>query len=189
MTLTADELFGGQLSEVGQHPTPAAPAVKVPKARKSAPVIQPPDAYTGPISFVILGQPASKANSRELVTIAGRPQLIKSKAALAYERSALMQIPPKVRLQLTCKLAMELRVYYETERSDLDESLVLDVLQNRTKLVPVPGTDKKERVLVQAGVYVNDRQVRERHVYHGIDAKNPRTELRIWSIASQEVLL
>ena len=33
------------------------------------------------IAFVILGEPASKANSRQIVTIAGRPSSIKSKKA------------------------------------------------------------------------------------------------------------
>jgi hypothetical protein len=195
---TAEELFGASVDEDPfgpvAVPAPAAAAKsKAVKARKPAPVIQPPDAYTGPISFVILGQPASKANSRELATVGPKDKrrmiFRKSDVALEYEELALKQIPPKYRLQLTCKLAMELRIFYANEQSDLDESIVLDVLQNRTRLVPIPGSDKKQRVLVQAGVYVNDRQVRERHVYHGIDAKNPRTELRIWSIDHQEALL
>lgn len=169
--------------------TASAPAAEPRRAKKAKQAQPEPSRYTGPIEFVILGQPASKANRRQLVTIAGRAQLIKSKEALAYEKMALAQIPPKFRLQLTGKLAMELRIFYSNEQSDLDESIVLDVLQNRTQLVPIPGTDKKKRVLVQAGVYVNDRQVRERHVYHGIDAKNPRAELKLWSIDPQETLL
>ena len=36
------------------------------------------------VNFVIHGEPASKANSRQLVTIRGRPAFIKSKKARDY---------------------------------------------------------------------------------------------------------
>ena len=36
------------------------------------------------IKFTIFGEPASKANSRQLVTIKGRPAFIKSKKALDF---------------------------------------------------------------------------------------------------------
>jgi hypothetical protein len=36
------------------------------------------------LSFTILGEPASKANSRRMVTVRGRPMLIKSQKALSY---------------------------------------------------------------------------------------------------------
>lgn len=45
------------------------------------------------IKFTIFGEAASKANSRKIVTIAGRPASIKSNKALAFEKAALMQIP------------------------------------------------------------------------------------------------
>ena len=32
----------------------------------------------------------------------------------------------------------------------------------------------------------NDRQVREKHVYHGIDRKNPRTEIALEAIQVQQ---
>jgi Holliday junction resolvase RusA-like endonuclease len=137
------------------------------------------------IRLVILGQPCSKANSRQIVTIKGRPTPIKSKEALAYERDALRQIPPAARQRLEGPLRMTIRIWYASERPDLDESLLLDVLQDRYE------TDKrtKERVLVQAGVYRNDRQVRERHVYHGIDRTNPRAEVEIEPMQAQQAEL
>lgn len=137
------------------------------------------------IRLVILGQPCSKANSRQIVTIKGRPTPIKSKEALAYERDALRQIPPAARQRLEGPVRLTIRIWYASERPDLDESLLLDVLQDRY------ATDKhtKERVLVQAGVYRNDRQVRERHVYHGIDRANPRAEVIVEPMQAQQAEL
>ena len=126
------------------------------------------------ISFTILGQPCSKANSRRLVQIAGRPAFIKSAEALAYERSALPQIPRAARQRLQGKLRLTAWIYYVSERPDLDASLIRDVLQDR-----YAKTKRGSRVLVQAGVYLNDRQVREEHYYHAIDKKNPRAEIEV----------
>lgn len=137
------------------------------------------------IRLTILGQPCSKANSRQIVTIKGRPTSIKSKEALAYERDALRQIPPAARRRLEGPLRMTIGIWYASERPDLDESLILDVLQDRWQRDKRTG----ERVLVQAGVYRNDRQVRERHVYHGIDRANPRAEIVIEPIVEQLGLL
>src|SRR4051812_672621 len=83
------------------------------------------------IAFTILGQPQSKANSRQLVTINDRPAFIKSKAARTFERDAVRQIPSFARQRLTGPVRVTLRLYYATERPDLDESIVLDVLQDR----------------------------------------------------------
>lgn len=127
------------------------------------------------IRFTILGEPASKANSRQLVSFGDRPAIIKSQKARDYERAAILQIPDAAKLMLAGKLRMTLRIYYATERPDLDESVVLDVLQAKFKI------DKrtKERSLVRRGVYLNDRQVREKHVFHAVDRRNPRAEIEI----------
>jgi Holliday junction resolvase RusA-like endonuclease len=115
--------------------------------------------------LVIYGEPCSKANSRRLVPRKckdGRVKLgsIKSQKALNWIDGAAKQIPfrPESDL-LTGKLVMFCKIYYASERPDLDESLVLDFLQGR--------------------VYKNDRQVRERHVYHFIDRENPRVEVLV----------
>lgn len=136
-----------------------------------------------PIAFRILGEPASKANSREIGLLKfrdketgeskSRPTVRKSDKAIAYERDALRQIPSWARQMLSVPVRVTLRIFYASERPDLDESVVLDVLQARYKRVG------EERVLIQRGVYVNDRQVREKHVYHGIDKANPRTEISV----------
>jgi Holliday junction resolvase RusA-like endonuclease len=121
------------------------------------------------IRFTILGEPASKANQRQLVNFGERAALIKSKKALAFEQDATYQIPVHARRMLEGPLRVTLRIFYRTERPDLDESVILDVMQARYK----------KGHLVRHGVYINDRQVREKHIYHGIDRANPRTEIEV----------
>lgn len=162
------------------------------------------------IRLTILGEPASKANSREIMMIGGtwarnddgsykrnekgkkireggRPMVIKSEKARKYEEDALKQIPPAAKQMLQGAVKMTIRIFYATERPDLDESIILDVLQSKFESVVdryeniAPGEYKKleKRICVRKGVYINDRQVRERHVYHAIDRKNPRAEIEV----------
>lgn len=136
------------------------------------------------VEFTIYGEAASKANSRKIVKINGKTRSAKSDKALGFERDALRQIPPAARVRMEGPVCVTLRMYYASERPDLDESLVLDVMQDRWKLQWIShlASQGKHRVLVQAGVYQNDRQVRERHVYHYIDRTNPRVEIVVEQI-------
>lgn len=138
------------------------------------------------IQFTIFGEVASKANSRQIVTIAGRPSSIKSKKARGYEADALKQIPPAARVRLDGPVRVTLRIFYASERPDLDESVVLDVMQDRWGKRE-KGDDM--RPLLQAGVYRNDRQVREKHVFHAIDRKNPRTEVLVEPLQAQQATI
>lgn len=140
------------------------------------------------IRFTILGEPASKANSRKIVAIAGRPSVIKSQKARSFEADALMQIPPAARQRLQGPVRVTLRIWYASERPDLDEAVVLDVLQDRYGKAPkdAQGNACGPRPLLQSGVYRNDRQVREKHVFHGIDRKNPRTEVIVEPLQAQQ---
>lgn len=112
------------------------------------------------IQFTIYGEPASKANSRQLVTNARtkRPMFIKSGKARDYEAAVKKQVRPISPL-LTGPLSITATIYYRTRRPDLDESIILDALQGL--------------------IYENDRQIREKHIYHGINKENPRTEIEI----------
>lgn len=142
------------------------------------------------IRFTILGEPASKANSRQIVRIAGRPSSIKSKKARTYEQDALPQIPPAARVRLEGPVRVTLRMWYASERPDLDESIVLDVLQDRySRTVPINPIVPGQRILVQSGVYRNDRQVREKHVFHAIDRKNPRVEVMVEPLQAQQAAM
>jgi len=110
----------------------------------------------------ILGNLQSKANSRRMI----RPGLvIKSKAALDFEQYALMQLksPMRGRKPFIKPVACEFTVHYQSRRSDLDTSLIRDILQ-------------------KAGVYLNDRQIEEAHEYRHIDKLNPRVEILVYEL-------
>lgn len=87
----------------------------------------------------------------------------KSDAAKTWLNSAAWQVPllseDQKHLLITGELSLTADVYYQSERSDLDITLLLDFLQGR--------------------LYKNDRQVREQHLHHFIDAVNPRVEMII----------
>ena len=89
------------------------------------------------IHFEVLGEPASKANSRKLVTFGKRPAFIKSQKARDY-------------------VAM---FHKQSRRPDLDESLILDCMQDK--------------------IYKNDRQVKQKKIYWGLDKENPRSIIRV----------
>lgn len=132
------------------------------------------------IKFTIFGEPASAKNSRKPANVGKsgekRTIWIKSDKARNYEYDALRQIPPAARVQIQGPVRVTLRIWYASERPDLDESLILDILQNRFK------GKAAARQLVQKGVYCNDRQVKEKHVYWGKDPLAPRTEVVVEEI-------
>jgi Holliday junction resolvase RusA-like endonuclease len=132
------------------------------------------------ISFTILGEPASKANSRELVSFGRRPGIIKSAKARAYEAAALLQIPDHAKQMLSGPVGVRLRIFYASHRPDLDESVILDAMQARF------SGRGKQRQLVRRGVYLNDRQVKEKHVYHGVDNSAPRAEVAVWALGKAQ---
>ncbi len=69
---------------------------------------------------------------------------------------------------LTAPVVAHITIWYASRRPDLDESLILDLLQ---------VDEKKYRDT--KGVILNDRQVREKHVYWKLDPANPRCEIRL----------
>ena len=107
---------------------------------------------------IIFGEPASKANSRRVVHYGGMSRLIKSKKALSYSDAFKQQCKPLATL-MTGDLRVTLHIFYASRRPDLDESLILDLMQGL--------------------IYENDRQVKERHCYWGLDPDNPRAEIII----------
>ena len=134
------------------------------------------------IRLTILGEPCSKSNTSQIVRMGERVSIGKSVDAKAYIKAALPQIPPKARQRIEGPVRFTATLYYASERRDLDEGQILDVLQDQWKRDKRTG----ERVLVQAGVYRNDRQVREKHIRHAIDKANPRAEILIEPLVPQE---
>jgi len=121
---------------------------------------QPRSGMGGAVSWrgTIFGQPYSKANSRKLVTIKGRPAFIKSDKARGYAADVARQVRPLAHL-LDGDLKFTATLFYASRRPDLDPSVLLDALQGR--------------------VFKNDRQIRVIHVTHAIDKRNPRAEIVI----------
>lgn len=109
------------------------------------------------LSFNIIGEPASKANSRKMVYIRGKPMFIKSEKALAYAKMFKQQV--RASRMIEGDVSVHMKIYYASRRPDLDESLILDLLQGVA--------------------YENDRQVKEKHIYWGLDKENPRTEIHV----------
>lgn len=118
-------------------------------------------------NFTILGKLASKSNSRRLVAPGGRPMSIKSAAAMEFEEGAIPQIPADLKgLGLGSKnqlLGLSATIYYPSFRSDLDDTLLCDVLE-------------------RAGVVSNDRWIREKRLLARVDKDNPRVEVRLWEL-------
>ena len=111
-----------------------------------------------PTTFTIHGEPASKSNSRKLVTIHGRPAFIKSQKARDYG-VAFKQQCPKLDPMFEDDVAIIMTIYYASRRPDLDETLILDLMQDL--------------------IYANDRQVKERHTYWALDRESPRAVITI----------
>ena len=109
-------------------------------------------------SFTVHGEPASKANSRQLVTIRGKPAFIKSKKARNYEKTFAPQCP-QINPPVEFDVRVTLTIFYATRRPDLDEAVILDCMQGK--------------------IYKNDRQVKEKHVFWGLDRENPRSEVTV----------
>lgn len=130
--------------------------------------------------FTIRGEAASKANSRQIVTIGERPASIKSAKARSFETVAMLQIPSSAKRMFSGPVAVEMNIYYASNLPDLDESIVLDVLQAK-----FTGVGKK-RKLVRTGVYLNDRQVTEKHIFKLIDKANPRVEIAVAPAATTQ---
>lgn len=121
---------------------------------------------TKELSFVIQGQPYSKANSRRFVKVKGIPMFIKSKEAIQYLSAFKMQCPKcDPLIDKSQDVAVDIKIYYQSRRPDLDESLILDAMQGL--------------------IYENDRSVKEKHIYWGLDKENPRAEITVKKIPQQ----
>lgn len=146
------------------------------------------------ILLTILGQPASIKNRRELATIGPKDNrrtiLRKSDEALEYESSALRQIPPLLRVRLEGPVRVTMTIYYANQLSDLDEMLILDCMQDRWQPAKKrDGVEITPRTLVQRGVYRNDRQVKEKHIFWQLDPANPRAVIEIEAMQPQQQAL
>ena len=96
----------------------------------------------------------------------GVSRLIKSDKARAYAQAFLSQAKP-IEPLITQDVKITIFIFYASRRPDLDESLILDLLQ---------------------GVfYVNDRQVKEKHIYWGLDKECPRAEIIVETMEGKKI--
>ena len=85
---------------------------------------------------------------------------IKSAKALLYSKMFKQQCVIAPSQVFECDVVVTIRIWYASRRPDLDESLILDLLQEVA--------------------YKNDRQVKEKHIYWmGVDRENPRCEIEV----------
>jgi len=120
-----------------------------------------------PCIIYVDGEPASKANSRAFVKIAGKPRMIKSKKALGYVRDFNIQCPIRREL-FEGDTAVAIKIYYASKRPDLDESLILDLLQGK--------------------VFKNDRCVKSKYIEWGLSRDNPRVIIVVSSIDNTDLV-
>lgn len=84
--------------------------------------------------------------------------IIKSQKALSYGAVFKQQCPVLDPL-IEDDVRLTIHIWYASRRPDLDESLILD--------------------LMQGCIYVNDRQVKERHCFWHLDRDRPRTYIEV----------
>ena len=108
--------------------------------------------------FIVHGEPASKSNSRKIVRFGKRLGVIKSQKARDYVKTFAEQCPQLEKL-IELDVKVEIKIYYASRRPDLVESVILDCMQGK--------------------IYVNDRQVKQKHIFWGIDREQPRTHIRV----------
>jgi len=89
----------------------------------------------------------------------GRMVPIKSQKALDYVTSLRLQAAAQMSAMIEGDLRVEMMIHYASRRPDLDESVILDALQGIA--------------------YDNDRQVKQRMTYWGLDKDMPRAVIRI----------
>ena len=116
------------------------------------------------LDLVFLGEPGSKANRRKIVKFGNRSALIKSDKARKYstyflEQAAVMDVLAS-HTPYERDVMLRIDFYYASRRPDLaGMDLVMDLLEN-------------------AGVYLNDRQVKISASTWSLDPDNPRIRVR-----------
>lgn len=119
----------------------------------------------GPVT--ILGELASKSNSRQIVRFGSRMGVRKGDDALAWVKGCLLQLG-RCPTTYGGPVAMQVFAYYKDNRRDLDIALLQDCLQ-----------DKMGKAKFGAGIIVNDRQIKEIHAFRRIDKDRPRVEFSL----------
>lgn len=116
--------------------------------------------------LVILGRPATKKNSGQIVRVGRFRKLLPSKAFIVYEGKALEQLKDYDTLHFTGSLQLTVRYYLPDRRWWPD---LIGLLQ---------GTSD---ILQKAGIYDDDKYIvsYDGSCIAGLDKENPRCEIEI----------
>lgn len=116
------------------------------------------------VRLTIMGQVYSMKNSK--IPRRNGPGMLKHPKARQFERDFLMQVRPEHRKELGSKkrpLRVAVRVFYPSNRQDLDAELIMDLLQ-------------------KSQIILNDRYIVEKHLFRELDKRNPRCEICVEEI-------
>lgn len=121
-------------------------------------------------TLTIDGHLPTKANSRRIVLNrkTKKPFSIKSEEANTWTEACILKCKTFMagKKPLVGEVGLRAHVYYRSNRSDLDVSLLQDGLQ-------------------KGGIYVNDRQIVQVQAFKHIDKLNPRCIIEVWEIQSK----
>lgn len=116
------------------------------------------------ITFVVFGNLPRKSNSRQVFRNPRTKKImfVKSKKARDFTDEFLNQVAhlPKNTFPEKTPLKLTATIYYQSNRSDLSDELLCDLLE-------------------KAEIIGNDRYIFEKVLYKGIDSENPRCEFKL----------
>ena len=109
---------------------------------------------------IIYGNCPSKSNCYKVVTINGHSSLSKTKALKAYEETFFIQCDKYRNANISGYFELYLRVYYPSQRSDLDNSLkvVLDCLQRVKAIAADLSAEQLEEMFRELDNYFAKKQ-------------------------------
>jgi hypothetical protein len=134
-------------------------------ALRSLAVATPPRASERPSSplwaGVIRGEPTPRARMLDVVIADGTPRLVKSEPARVWQNRAMPQLlNRRPERPLAVELVLDCRFWSSASRPAIDEALVVDVLE-------------RAAIIAHAG------QIREKHVFAGVDRADPRVAVTL----------
>jgi Holliday junction resolvase RusA-like endonuclease len=102
--------------------------------------------------------------------------MFKNAKVLNYVDSSIFQLKSQLKGHKAFEgpIKLEITVYYQSRRSDLDISLIQDIFEQKK--------DRGSGIITFEGIYKNDRQIEEIHAFRKLDKENPRIEATITEI-------
>jgi hypothetical protein len=122
-----------------------------------------PPAPVAPVMWTatLTGEPLPRGAAREIAFVRGVPRSVPTQRARVWQRSALAQLVNRRPLRpFASTLVLECRFWHGAAGDAADDSDVIELLE-------------------RAAVIASRRQVREKHLFAGHDALNPRTEVAL----------